>query len=235
MIEQRELGAAPFVEWSDFLAGLEWRQDEHVSIIGPTGQGKTTLALELLARRSFVVIMATKPEDPTLRRLIKSGEFDLIREWPPPRPVELQPRVILWPKWKNDSDTEKQRVAIAHGIDGVIEERNWCVYIDELYWVADLLRLPRRLRTLWTQGRALGVSVVGCTQRPAWVPKEMFSQATHLFFFRSNDPDDLKKMSGLGTADPNVVRQRIKRLGEHEVLYINTRTDEMLVTKVERG
>jgi ABC-type nitrate/sulfonate/bicarbonate transport system ATPase subunit len=35
---------APRIPWADFLANhFQWERGEHVALIGPTGQGKTTM------------------------------------------------------------------------------------------------------------------------------------------------------------------------------------------------
>jgi ABC-type Mn2+/Zn2+ transport system ATPase subunit len=40
--------AAPRVPWEDFRETMGWRSGEHVGMIGPTGQGKTTLMHAIL-------------------------------------------------------------------------------------------------------------------------------------------------------------------------------------------
>lgn len=37
-----------YVDWATFIDGFDWSQGEHVSLIGPTGHGKTTTAGHLL-------------------------------------------------------------------------------------------------------------------------------------------------------------------------------------------
>lgn len=221
---------AGLTPWSDFLARLDWRQGEHLSLIGPTGGGKTTLALQLLPRREWVTVLATKPADPTLNKLRRQG-YKLIEKWPPPA---LTQRVLLWPRFRGRRDMVPQRAAIAEALTEMFAAGGWCIFVDELSYLSQMLRLDTDLRLLWQQGRALNLTLVGATQRPAWVPLEMYSQATHLFFWRTTDRTDLGRIGGLGGIDPGLVRQRVSRLAPHETLYVNTRTGEMLVTKADR-
>src|SRR5690349_6421632 len=71
--------AAPPVSWDDFYGyfGANWRQGEHVGLIGPTGSGKTTLAMWLLPLRKYVVVLGTKPRDKTLDELAARGYYKM--------------------------------------------------------------------------------------------------------------------------------------------------------------
>lgn len=68
-----------------------------------------------------------------------------------------------------------------------------------LHEVADVApgRAARWLRTAWMQGRGLGVPVISCTQRPAWVDRLALSEARHVFVFTLTDPDDRERAAAL--------------------------------------
>lgn len=216
----------PEVQWDEFYAALIWRQGEHVALVGPTGQGKTTLALSLLQRRSHIVIFATKPRDSTLKGLTKRG-WKIIRKWPPPA---TSAKVILWPMFRDQSDMGKQRGILKDAITKIFHAESWCIFADDVQYLTDHLKLGPDLRILWLQARSLNISLVAATQRPRWVPREMWSQSTHLFLWQTADFEDLKALGGLNGVDSKLVRETVQTLAPHEVLYINTRTRYMVRT-----
>jgi len=220
--------------WSEFMARFDWKQGEHVSLIGPTGGGKTTLALGLLPHRQFVCVLATKPADPTLS-LLRALGYKRVESWPPPGPPALNPRVLLWPRFRGRRDMPAQRAAIANALVEMFGVGGWTIYVDELAYLSQMLRLDTDLRLIWQQGRALKLTLIGATQRPAWVPLEMYSQATHLFFWRTGDKADLGRIGGIGGIDPTLIRARVARLRNHECLYVNTRNGDSFVTKADRS
>lgn len=220
------------LDWPDFLDSLRWRQGEHVSLIGPTGAGKTTLALEILPKRKFVVVLGTKPKDSTLGRLRGRG-YRIVREWPEHVATDISPKLILWPKFQKTGDAKKQQRQIGKALQEIFAQGGWTVYADELRYISNTLRLSPLLELIWQQGRSLGVSLVGGTQRPAHVPLMMYDQATHLFFWRDNDEANLKRIGGIGHLDAQLVRETVANLPRHDTLYIDTRTGRMVTTRVD--
>jgi hypothetical protein len=160
------------LSWSSFLSGFQWRQGEHVSLIGPTGTGKSTLAFGLV-------------------------------NW----------RAGLSPDW--------HATVLA-------------VVVDELSYCCRRLRLDPAFSDFWEQGRSLGNSLVGLTQRPAWVPLLLYSAPEHLFFWRTTDRQDLARIAGIGGLDANVIRSTVASLDRHEVLYVNSREGRLIRTKAPR-
>jgi len=217
----------PRMEWSAFLDWLSWRQGEHVTLIGPTGQGKTTLAIELLPVRKWVVMFATKPKDRTLDGLRREGWY-VTAEWPAPA---LERRVILWPPAAKLDSRRDQVAAFGEALEAIYRTGAWCIYADELAYLTDELRLEPELRMMWQQGRSLGISLVAGFQRPANVPLLAYSQATHLFLWRTNDGRDLKRLQEVsGVVDLRTMLATVQSLDRHEALYVNTRTGAMAAT-----
>lgn len=177
--------------------------------------------------------IGTKPADPTLQRLIKEEGYKKITEWPDYLPLDLYQRYVLWPKFKRPSDVKHQQQVIARGIAEMFVQRGWAIFADELSYLTRTLKLGPLMTTVWQQGRSIGLSLISGTQRPAWVPLEMYSQATHLFLWRENDKVNLRRMADIGGADSIRIAQHVAQLDNHEALYVNTRTGQLWITKVE--
>lgn len=218
------------VPFDDFLDRFVWRQGEHLSLIGPTGRGKTTLARHLLPMRDWVTVVATKPMDPLVESMRDDG-YTIIREWPKHLDKELARRLVLWPRYTTAEDAKTQQRVIHRALTEMFAARGWTIYLDELAYIANQLKLRSATEMLWQQGRSVGITVVAGTQRPAHVPLFMYDQATHLFLFQDRDEVNLKRMAGMGGADSKRVRHAVQNLpSRHHVLYVNGGSGGMVVT-----
>lgn len=219
------------LSWDEFKAYFfrQWQQGEHVSLIGPTGQGKTTLALELLPRRNYVVALGTKPRDSTLIKLQKQG-YRRIRKW---NDRKLSHRLLLWPPIGHEKDTAGQYREFTYALNKMYGDGSWTIFIDEARYFAEMLKMRRILILLWTQGRSNKITVVAGCQRPAFVPTEIYDQATHIFLWGDNDENNLKRIGGIGSLNAKEVKLAVAKLPKYHILYLNTRTNEMIRTKVE--
>jgi energy-coupling factor transporter ATP-binding protein EcfA2 len=223
---------APRVPWDVFVDRyFDWRAGEHVGLIGVTGAGKTTLLLNLLPFHPYVVAFATKPKDDTMDKLVDSGYLRM-DEWRSIDPRQF-PRRILWPDARDLDSDERQKRVFGHAFRAIYKEGGWTVAIDELWWFDNVLGLAKEIRKYLLQARSLKISVLAGTQRPAWVPREIYTQSTHLFFFGTNDENDLKALSGLSYRSSAFVRMVIANLeyANHQFLYLNTRTGNMCRTR----
>ncbi len=226
-----EIAGVPLVPWDRFLQLFQWVQGEHVGLIGPTGQGKTNAAFWLLAMRKYVVVLATKPKDKSLDKFGKRNGYKRITKWDK-LSVSKYPRRILWPNARTlDADVEQQRV-FTHALNTIYVEGGWCVYIDELWYVGTVLNMTRMVKKYLQQARSIGISLVVSSQRPAWIPVEIFDQSTHLFFYRDGDERNLSRIAGIGWLNANTIRTVVASLPMFHVLYVNTRTGAMMVTKM---
>jgi hypothetical protein len=213
--------------WEIAREEMDWRQGEHVTIIGPTGQGKTTLALDLMSQRGYPLIIATKPRDATMLRMRRQG-WDVIRRWPPRRN-----RTILWPKLVRPTDKYQQAEIVRDALTRVFVAGGYAVLIDELSYVIDTLKCQDEITQIWQQGRALGISLVTCILRPSHIPLLAYDQATHIIMFRDNDERNLKRMGGLGHWSRDEIVRNVSQLNRHEFLLLNTRTGQMVRSKTK--
>lgn len=218
----------PHLSWTQFEETFQWNQGEHVGMIGPTGEGKTNLSLLILPRRDYVTVLATKPEDETLDLYAKAFHYKKLGEWNPKLKAEKYPRRLLWPNARDmKTMIARQQAVFSKAIDDIYAAGGWCVSVDEMWWVCQVLGLTQYVKIMLQQGRSIGISMLNATQRPAWVPLEVYDQSTHLFFWADNDERNLNRISSIGSFNSNAIRARIATLVKHEVLYVNTRAKYM--------
>lgn len=225
---QEEL--APIVDWASFQRWFRWEQGQHIGIIGPTGQGKTTFSLAILSDRKYVVALGTKPKDKTLNRFAAEHGYQRFQTWESWRDPRLYPRRLLWPDASSLYSALRQRGVFRRALDSIYRQGNWTLYIDELWYIIHQLKLEPEIRVYLMQSRSNGVSLVATTQRPAFVPLEVYDQSSWLVFFRDNDETNLKRMAGISWLSKNLVQSIVARLDEFQALVINTRTGEMVRT-----
>lgn len=219
----------PFLSWQEFLSEFRWRQGEHVSLIGHTSCGKSTLGVELLPRRTHKVVFATKPRDPLITELGRKRGYKVVKKWPPPRGYT---DVVLWPPIGNLGDVDTQRSVFGRAMARIYKDGGWCVYADEVRYITQTLGLKRGCEQFWLQGRTLGISFMVATQEPTHIPLEAYSQATHLFLWRATDKRRVNRLGEIGGVNTDLVKEIVQRLALHDVLYVNARDDTLCVTNV---
>lgn len=235
----------PFLEWEDFKRQFNWRQGEHVTLIGHTGSGKTELLIRLLPLRKHVVVLGTKGEDETLQQLERSG-YKKVSNWNQIPMTDRGPvysHIIVWPEIEGIDTVQRKilRNIFLQVMSSVYRAGAWCLAIDEIYVMADLLGLDGELKFLLQNTRSSRISIIGGTQRSAFIPLAFYQSSTHLFFWKENDDVNLKRISEIsGHMDKRALMRIVKGLkgaeyegDSRETLYVNTRTNKIIKTMVE--
>ena len=231
--------SAPVLEWDDFLTyALDWRQDQHLAAVGPTGQGKSTTIHGLVdAYRSYVAYMATKIKDDTLQAYIDRGGYVRTSSWPMTRgrgpfrrpvPAADAPRRLVWPDATAlNSEAEQIRVFRA-ALRDIYVQGGWCTVWDDFWYLSVLLGLERDAKKFLYNARSNDIPFVLGAQRPAGNRLvEIFDQADHILFFRDNDEANLRRIGGVGWLSSDLIRGHVANLEQYQFLYCNTRSGWM--------
>lgn len=209
------------------------RQGEHILTIGTTGSGKTVLERELVKDIDWTVLLGTKNSDKELYGAFEEVGFEIVDEFDP-EPEREHSRVIFRPRLTSAgrSGVGKQTAAFAEMLDDILAAGGWHVVCDELWTLDNRLHLTTQLETFWTAGRSEGITVVGATQEPVYIPRLAYTASTHLFFFGNPDEERIDRMAALSAGHRAEVKELLPILPEHEFLYINTRTRAIVRSKV---
>lgn len=162
---------------------------QHIAVTGQTGSGKTTALTNLVELRPTegLIVFDTKIDqafdtvgtpvfDLDMKEassLLNNGEVVILR----PK------RVPTWDEYDTFLLELHQR---AQGLT---------IMIDEGYMLHDNGRCGPGLQAVLTRGRSRRQSLVLGCQRPAWVSRFCFTEATHILFMRLRHPDDRKIMA----------------------------------------
>jgi energy-coupling factor transporter ATP-binding protein EcfA2 len=214
------------MQWQAFLRWFKsrWKPGEHVALIGPTGMGKTTLAVGILPQRKYVMALDPKGGDSTLSALQRHG-FER-SEWPPSREVRKRiekgepARLIVGRTVRSREDLPKHRRIMATALDAAFDEGGWTVYVDELQLLADarMLRLGTSIERNLIAARDRGVSMVCSFQRPARVPRSASDQATWIFLWYTRDVDMVNRLAEMTGRPKHEIRGAVSGLAKHSVL-----------------
>ncbi len=209
---------------------------EHLTILGPTQCGKTTLLQQLAAEtarpRLPAATMVMKPRDKTVRAFLAEHEdFKVVTNWPPPRvpPWGEKPRgYVLWPVQKPSADSRADLNRIYWPfkklLDRTYQFGNQIVFADELFGLVNELKLTTEIQALYTRGAAMGAAVWAGIQRPAEVPRNAYSMAQHVFIYTDPDEETRKRYGQISGLSIRETMHNLDRLELYEFLYIHRAT-----------
>jgi hypothetical protein len=205
---------------------------QHISMIGPTGRGKSTLALHLLQHRPYVVVLDAKGGDDTLN----GSGFEVVNQWPIPNERERlgdgKPiRLMLRPKGYGRERLDEAHDLFSRCIQSALDSMRWTIYVDELRLTSEgrTIDLAPEVEVAYMVGRGRRVTMVSATQAPRYVPKAAYDQVTHQFHWPLGDRDARRRqaeISGLDRVDFDVT---VEGLAKHEVLYISPMGEPLVV------
>lgn len=204
-------------------------------LLGKTGSGKTTLALELIRQRvirrgAYAAALSVKARDATLRR---TG-WPIVRQWPPTYAQLQTHHVIFWPPYTRPSTARQATTpAVVHFLDELMLEGGWTLFVDEMAYLVETLGLRHILDEYWNGGRSSGLSLIAGTQRPYWLSRSAVSQGDWVICFRINDEDDRNRAAQILGGKKYV--PVIAGLKNHECLIVRTLNDTAVITKLSKA
>jgi len=166
------------------------QRGERLLLIGQTGSGKSVLASQLIERAPAPVFVLDSKGEPAVQsieeRVHSMGQLRGMRREEAPDYVLIQPSV----EEVADPASLDEYVRIIH---------EWhtpaTLYIDELYMMHNGGRAYPGLIGAYTRGRSAGLTLIGGTQRPAWVSRFALSESSAYIVFRIVDRTDKKRIS----------------------------------------
>lgn len=234
---------------AEFIAefGPNLKPGDHVSLIGPTGRGKSTLWGQVIpACNQFdtVVIMAPKGKDPAFAKLGHPTA-----SWPPRMDWNEKLKIVLGkpdrqnehPRvWrievpiKKEGDMESRLIPIYRRVMGMVytrteaEKKSLMLVLDDSKFVCSDRGMLKAVVNGLMIGRSKKVSIVNNFQRPGLgVPREGLDQITHALIAKNRDRDTAKRLTEIsGAVDPKELEAVFGNLGYHEAVWVNGRTDE---------
>lgn len=225
------------LDWQEFQSLFKWDQGEHITLIGPTGCGKTTLTKALIPMREWNIFLGSKKKDDTQDQLSSMG-FEYAGS-----PAGIHPDIsknwIVKPPFPDKYSAEQLKrfhaMVFRETLMRAYRDGSWTVYIDEARYITDILGLRDEVVLLLLQGRSQGNSIVLGTQRPRNIPLEAYDQPTHLFFWKDTDLQNVKRAAELAGVNRSRVARAVGALDKHEFLYANTRTGVLAISQVDLG
>lgn len=214
------------VPWDTFLEWFSevWQPGQHVALIGPTGEGKSTFAVGILRLRKWVMALDPKGEDETLA----SSGFKRILSFPLPNRMRddiaagVPARLIIGGSSESEAALKALRTLMEQAVEVVRGQGGWTVYADEFQILADrrMFGLDKKIEQLLIAARSKGTSVVTAFQAPAWVPKAATRQATWVVLWPTRDVNMIKAVGEAMGRPWRELQAAVEELEPYSVLVI---------------
>lgn len=211
---------------SIFLREWNYASGQHVTMLGPTQRGKTTLGFQLL-RQSIsenrkCCILAGKPpgRDPVMGKVADQLNLRIVETWPPPLEAVANRRKpnkghVLRPK-QSMSDLEADDTNIENQFRKALRvnyasQNDIITFVDEGYHVEVELGLKKDCDRIHMRGAPVsGLWLL--LQRGRFVSYQAYSAPEHVFLSFDPDLDNQKRYSDIGGVDPTYLRRVLATL-----------------------
>ena len=225
-----EADQVPVIDRKTFVADFaEKYTPSHVTFIGPTRRGKTTLCFQLLhailARHPKwqVVVLhgKIKGRDKTITDWAKKSNYRIVSTWPPGprvRPKHYQSHgVIQRPLKKKLPAKEEEKLLTEEFARSIRSNYHYTgknvkiTLVDERAQADKDLRLTTDLDAPLQRGLPHNAEWNNI-QRGAWVSYHCYDAPEHMFIFHDDHESNRKRYSEFGCADPEVIFRLVSKL-----------------------
>lgn len=246
----------PRVTRANFLSefGKVYKPGQHVTFLGPTQRGKTTLCIECLhvviSPEFKCIILAGKPpgRDPGL--LVRAPEYlnlRVVQEWPPEYSIRdrkrngwvLHPKQAMRDDKEDDAELERQfRKAIMWAFRQT--KHPVITVADEAYQIQHDLKLKGVYEKPLLRG-APHNAMWSLLQRGAYASYLSYNAPEHIFIAYDPDQSNQQRYGEIGGVDPRRVAQIVASLKTDqaenggvisEFLYISRSRSEMCIIEM---
>lgn len=188
---------------------IRLQPNERYSFVGKTGSGKTALAMVLAGTfaRSLpdpweVWWMDTKNDPDDIAALRQWGFRNAASETDLDSPGRVRGAKYFYIESSGDDKYDATSVGQVQRLCGMAyQRRHVIVVIDEFVQAVESSRnAGRNLLDIFQRGRGRKVGLIGLTQEPVWIPRQLLSQAAHLILLNlthNYDIEYIKKMEPL--------------------------------------
>jgi hypothetical protein len=229
--------------WDTFLRYMKsrWKPGQHIAMIGPTGEGKSTFAGGLLSLRYWVMALDPKGEDETLTAtgfervstlpsstrgpLWRAQHWSAARQWDRIENAiaEGKPaRIIVGGPARTEAQDNANQSLMRRSFLYAREAGGWTVYVDEFELISSqrMFRLGPQVERMLISARRDGTSVVTSFQAAAWVSKHATRQARYAVIWPTGDRDMIKNIAQAMGRDWRQLAAGVDELPPWHVLVI---------------
>ena len=241
-----ELAAVIGLPWHLFLRYMAWawKPGQHICLIGPTGEGKTTFAAGLLSLRRWVMALDPKGEDETLtdsgfervgtlpesrtpwgQLKYRLTHWEAARQWDAIEnkiAAGLPARIIVGGPARTEAQDRVNQRLMRNAFLYAREAGGWTVYVDEFELISSqrMFNQGPAVERMLISARRDGTSVLTSYQAQAWVSRHASRQARFGVIWPTGDRQMIKNVAEAMGRDWQQLAAGVDELPPFHVLVI---------------
>jgi len=210
--------------------GSTYESGQHVTVIGPSGKGKTRLVGGLLLvcaspdREAYYMHGKIRGRDQTIETISRVANMPIIPHGVPTRTDRLRYRRegrrgwIIRPLVKPGETTAAENKLLRQEFARTIRagyhtsrKRPKILVVNEAHQAHNDLKLKEACEGPLMRGRP-DCAMWSEIQRGRFVSYMCYDQATHVYIFKDDDEDNQRRYAEIGGVDPHMLRELQKQL-----------------------